>query len=269
MTQFKNAMEVFRLLPKTNCRKCNDTTCLAFASKVFLGQKNLDQCPYVESQVLNIYQGQSKTQNLVEQQQETLLKELKQQIAACDLKAAAQRTGGVWANGKLTLRIFGKPFSINNQGEMFSDIHINPWITSTVLGYVLACKGVALTGKWLPFRELDGGREKNGLFVQRSENSFKQIADQYTGFFEDLILLFNGQKTDNLFESDISLVLSPLPKLPILVCYWKPEEEMASDLHLFFDSSANTNATIDIVYGIAAGIVTMFEKISQRHGIAG
>ena len=52
----------------------------------------------------------------------------------------------------------------------------------------------------------------------------------------------------------------------MLVCYRKPEDGMASDLHLFFDSSADRNANIDIVYGIAAGIVVMFEKISMKHG---
>ena len=41
---------------------------------------------------------------------------------------------------------------------------------------------------------------------------------------------------------------------------------MASDLHMFFDSSADMNADIDIVYGIAAGIIVMFEKISLKHG---
>ncbi|MBU2628816.1 MAG: DUF3786 domain-containing protein, partial [Proteobacteria bacterium] len=86
--------------------------------------------------------------------------------------------------------------------------------------------------------------------------------------FEDLIILFNGKKVENHYESDISLVLYPLPKLPLLICYWKKDDGMESDLHLFFDSSADMNASIDIVYGIAAGIVTMFEKISMKHGVA-
>jgi len=42
---------------------------------------------------------------------------------------------------------------------------------------------------------------------------------------------------------------------------------MASDLHLFFDSSADMNADIDIVYGIASGIVVMLEKIAMKHGV--
>jgi len=192
---------------------------------------------------------------------------MKREIKSLDLEQVAQNVGGVFLDGKLTIRIFGKSFSIDLKGNMFSDIHINPWIVSAVMGYMLTCKGVPLTEKWVPFRELEGGREKNGLFTQRSERSFKKIADAYPHLFEDLILLFNGKQVANHYESDISLVLHPLPMLPILICYWKKEENMESDLHLFFDSSADMNANIDIVYGIAAGIVVMFEKISMKHGV--
>jgi len=35
MAQIKNAMEIFKLLEKSNCRECNEKTCLAFAGAVF------------------------------------------------------------------------------------------------------------------------------------------------------------------------------------------------------------------------------------------
>lgn len=85
--------------------------------------------------------------------------------------------------------------------------------------------------------------------------------------FEDLIDIFNGQKIRNYYESDISLALYPLPRFPLLICYWKPEEDMESELHLFFDSSADMNVGLDIVYGVTTGIVTMFEKFSITHFI--
>lgn len=267
MSEFANAMEVFKLLDKTNCRKCNEQTCLAFAAKVFLGTKPLDQCPLLSKEVLEKYQGKQSKQTRMDKDCESMLEDLKNKIKSCDLEHAAQRIGGVFSNQRLTIRIFGKQFSFDSSGNMFSDIHINPFVAAPIIGYVLDCKGVPLTGKWVPFRELKGGQETNGLFVQRSEKPLKQIADKYTHLFEDLISLFNGKRIENHYESDISLVLYPLPKLPLLICYWKPEDGMESDLHLFFDSSADMNANIDIVYGIAAGIVMMFEKFSIKHGM--
>jgi len=264
MSQFSNAMEIFKRLPRTNCRDCNEATCLAFASKVFLGQKTLDVCPHAEPVPAGegIKEGGGKT---LDEQREEHLKALKSRMAACDLKAAAERVGGGYENGKLTLRIFGKPLSVDSAGNLSSDIHLNPMIAAMVFRYILSCRGAELTGDWLPLREFKGGREKNSLFVQCSERPFKTLADTYPDLFEELIVLFNGEAVDERFQSDISLVLRPLPRLPILVCYWKPDEGMDSDLHLFFDASADENGGIDTIYTVATGIVMMFGKIARRH----
>lgn len=40
-----SAIELYKYLPKTNCRKCGEATCLAFAVKVLLGDKKLRECP--------------------------------------------------------------------------------------------------------------------------------------------------------------------------------------------------------------------------------
>ncbi|MBN1345457.1 MAG: acetyl-CoA decarbonylase/synthase complex subunit gamma [Phycisphaerae bacterium] len=40
-------LEIFKQLPKTNCKDCGLPTCLAFAMKVAQGQAGLDACPHV------------------------------------------------------------------------------------------------------------------------------------------------------------------------------------------------------------------------------
>ena len=42
-----SGVEIFKLLPKTNCKKCGHPTCLAFAMKLAQRQASLDQCPDV------------------------------------------------------------------------------------------------------------------------------------------------------------------------------------------------------------------------------
>ena len=94
----------------------------------------------------------------------------------------------------------------------------------------------------------------------------KNLADTYPGLFKDMLHLFNGKQVENHYSSDIALVLHPLPMLPILICYWKPEDELESSLNLFFDSTAEENLNIESIYSLATGLVTMFEKIALRHG---
>ena len=38
-------MDIFKLLPKTNCKKCGQTTCMAFAALVMEGGRDDSHCP--------------------------------------------------------------------------------------------------------------------------------------------------------------------------------------------------------------------------------
>lgn len=267
MSEFANAMEVFKLLDKSNCRKCNEPTCLAFAAKVFLGQRSLDLCPALDPLVKEKYRSsRTSHQQPGMADQDQMIETLRKELLNCDLNTAALRVKGTFEKGWLTLRVFGKPFALNNEGRFKTDLHINPWMVVPILAHVLYAEGQPLTGKWVPFRELAGAREKNGLFVARGEMPLKQIADKYPDLFEDLVEMFSGTPLARQYESDISLVLYPLPMLPMLVCYWMPEDGMASELTLFFDQSADANGGSDLIFGLATGMVRMFEKFALTHG---
>jgi 4Fe-4S ferredoxin len=38
-------MELYKLLPKTNCKRCGKPTCMAFALELFKGKVKVDDCP--------------------------------------------------------------------------------------------------------------------------------------------------------------------------------------------------------------------------------
>lgn len=43
-------LQIYKLLPKTNCKECGFPTCLAFAMKLAAKQADLSQCPYVSEE---------------------------------------------------------------------------------------------------------------------------------------------------------------------------------------------------------------------------
>jgi len=43
-------IQIFKLLPKTNCKECGVPTCLAFAMNLASGKAELDSCPYVSDE---------------------------------------------------------------------------------------------------------------------------------------------------------------------------------------------------------------------------
>ncbi|MFH0968712.1 MAG: acetyl-CoA decarbonylase/synthase complex subunit gamma [Methanobacteriota archaeon] len=44
------ALEIYKLLPKKNCKECGDPTCLTFAMKLAQGKAEPDACPYLEDE---------------------------------------------------------------------------------------------------------------------------------------------------------------------------------------------------------------------------
>lgn len=268
MEELKSTMDIFKILEKSNCRECGEKTCLAFAAAVFQGKRSLDECPRLAPEVLEKYQGRTEQRTTIEEEMETTANQLKERVAGIDLASAAERLGGKFSNDRLTLKVCGKDVHVDSNGEVHSEIHVHPWLTIPLLTYILEGEGVPLSGDWVPFRELKGAGAWEGLFEQRCEKPLKKVADFYTDLFEDMLHVFNGKREEKLFDSDISIVLHPLPRVPILFCYWRPEEGMDSSLHIFFDSTANRNLTIGAAYALITGLVRMFEKIAQRHGAA-
>ncbi len=266
MSQLNNTMEIFKLLDKSNCKKCNEATCLAFAAAVFNGRKQLDECPILPPDIIERFAGTSKKPTAFEQDRDESVVQLKRKIETIDLSSSAQRLGAVYSNGKLTLKIMGKAFSVDSMGNLSSDIHIHPWVTIPILSYIINSAGKPASGEWVPLRELKNGQTWYRLFGQRCEKPLKKLADTYTDLFEDLIRIFNGRQVEDHYASDISLVLHPLPKVPILICYWKPDGGLESSLNIFFDSTAEENLNIESIYTLGVGLVRMFEKISLRHG---
>lgn len=267
MHKFKNAAEIFRLLEKSNCKKCGELTCLAFAGSVFLGQRKLQECP-TDREILERFVGAPENQIIDEHNPEDYLQKLKSEMAHLDLLATAKRVGPLFSGNKLTLKVLGKNFSVDTEGNLFSDIHINPWVAVPFLVYLLKGQGLPVSGRWVSFRELRGGRDRYPLFQKRCEESIKRVADIHTDLFDYMVHLFSGKPVDKQFKSDISVVLHPLPQVPVMICYWFPEEGLGSGLHVFFDETADRNLDINSVFMLGTGLAQMFTKIALTHGFA-
>ncbi|MEI7433249.1 MAG: acetyl-CoA decarbonylase/synthase complex subunit gamma [Methanomicrobiales archaeon] len=48
------ALDIYKLLPKKNCKECGDPTCLTFAMKLASGKGDVEKCPYLDLNAKNI-----------------------------------------------------------------------------------------------------------------------------------------------------------------------------------------------------------------------
>jgi hypothetical protein len=265
MTKLKTPLEVYKLLQKSNCGQCGISTCMAFAAAVIKQEKQLAECPHLDADLVRRYGGNIEQQVNIETIQKRTFKDLQEQIRSIDIISSAERLGARGTSSTIVVTCLGKDFEVDTQGRVLSSCHSHAWFSIPLLTYVLYGRGASVTGKWVPFRELEKGRMWERLFERRCEAPLKRIADAHAELFEDLISMFSGAYSPDQFASDISMILYPLPKVPILICYWKAEEGMDSKLHVFFDATADQNLTIDSLFTLGTGFVRMLEKIMHKH----
>jgi hypothetical protein len=265
LSQLNTPIQILRILDKSNCRKCGEKTCLAFALAVFRNLKKIDACPKLDPRTIEMYSRELQKKRTVLPDGMEYLTRLGKEIVNADLTEAAARIGGRLCGDKLTLKVLGKDFSVDRNGNLFSEIHINPWVAVPFLFYILYGKGLPVLNQWVSFRELKDGREHYPIFKKRCEDAIKNVADTYPDLFDDIIHLFSGKPVAKQFESDISVVLHPLPKVPMMICYRLPEDDLDSNLNVFFDATADRNLNPDSVFTLGAGLAQMFQKIARRH----
>jgi hypothetical protein len=266
-------MDIFKLLKKNNCKDCNEKTCLAFAAAVHQGRKKLSDCPHVSHEILSKFEKNIHTDNSYEQSMKDMIDNLKVKLSQVNFPEAANRIQGKYKPPWLTLKIFGKDFRVDGSGNFSTDIHVNPWVVVPFLQHIIQASDAPVSGKWVTFRELQGGKERFALYEQRFQKDLKRIADNFTDLFEDLIHIFNGNQVkpetsgfSELNQADIALILHPFPKIPILISYWKPDDDLSSDINIFFDQMVHEQLDTESLYGLLAGLLQMFDRLAKRHG---
>jgi hypothetical protein len=268
MSDPKNAMEIFKHLDKSNCRKCGEKTCLAFAGAVYQARKKINQCPHLEMEIIKKYSSNKLGNNSsIDLMGSKFIHDLKQSLPSVDFMETSDRCGGKYDGKTLTVKVLGKDFGVRTDGTFSTDIHVNTWITGPVLDYLILGKGKDPSGEWISFREIKGSDDlQYSFFKRRCEEGMKKIADYYTDLFDDLVHIFGGNRVEKQFLANISVVLFPLPKVPLMICYMESEDGMPSTLNLYFDQSIDANLGIDSVLTLCAGFSMMIEKLTEKHG---
>lgn len=257
-------LEIYKVLPKTNCGRCLLPTCLAFSAAIVAGQKKMTDCPFLPEQDVKHLSGRLVQRSQMETGQDKIVEKLQEKITGVDLAAVAPVVGAGYKDNLLTINSMGKAFQIDNQGQVTSECHVMPGVKIPLLAYITNEKHHDITGKWISFRELGDATELHALFNKRCEKVLQQLADDNPDLLSDIIDLFIGRPT-NEFQADIGLILHPLPHFPLLICYQAPEDGIGSELNIFFDECCSVNLDIQSTFTMCVGLVMMFDKISKLH----
>ncbi|MCK4910174.1 MAG: DUF3786 domain-containing protein [Thermodesulfovibrionales bacterium] len=256
-------LSIYKLLPKTNCRDCGLRSCMSFASALIRQEKVLDDCPHLSKEA-----GQELAPRLERIEPDEGFREmingLKAEVRGLDLGAMAQGLGATYSEGRLLIKCLGRDFIILDNGNLESICHVNVWVELMLLNYCRMQGRGSTSGRWVSYGDLPSAAPTAPYFERRSEEPLRAIADSHTEVFLDLMEIFDGTPAEG-FDADHAIVIHPLPKVPFLVLYTRPDEDFPSSLRILLDSSVTTYIPKEAITYTCRGIVEMFKRIVSKH----
>ncbi len=176
--------------------------------------------------------------------------ELRSSLRLLDPELVAARSGSHFlllgpGRGELHIPFWGKMVMLtwpNLTGYSNTDDELPPLIGALLLYYLYTSDGSPLTGKWVSFADLPGGRTYNTAFQGYTGNELVKAFGLNLEAFKSACEKAEGQFVD---VGDASFVFEALPRIPLLATYWLGDEDFPSSCKILFDSSATHYLPID------------------------
>jgi len=256
-------LDVLKYLNRSNCRECGVPSCLAFAAQIISGEKTLADCPHLNARAAEELNKKIVTRSR-DKKLEEMLEPLKKRIGQVDFEGVARGLGAAYEKGRLHITCLGKDFVVDGKGNIESFIHVNSWVAGPLLNYIITGGNKPLSRKWVSFGELKRASSVAQYFEHRCEEPMRQLAESHTDIFFDLLNIFGGRHAVG-FAADFVRIIYPLPKVPFLILYWRPDGQFGSKLKLLLDSTADSYLDIEFIISLGRGMVEMFKKIISKH----
>ena len=248
---------------------------MAFASLVYQGQRDINECPHLDPQVAARFANQISHEEPADYLGIEALSTLHQRFSTLDLASRATKLGGWMQHQRLCFHCLGKVFQIDPKGNLHADCHQNPWIHVPLLSYILDSRGHTPNQDWVRFVELPPAfRSWNNFFQYTCEDQLQNLLQADAHLFSDILSLFSQrssqpQNTQAVvgFSDQHNFVLYPLPRVPFLIACQAAQEDFAAGVSVYLDRSVQYNLDPESVFRLGRGMAEMFRKIAIRHGL--
>jgi hypothetical protein len=123
-----------------------------------------------------------------------------------------------------------------------------------ILRYLIHAKNLPLSGRLVKPSDLPGGDFfSKGTHVLPLNKITSRFEHDFDGFIETGKSLGGSQ----VEYGDVSLMLPPFTRVPVVIILWAGDDEFPSKLSLLFDSSCTSHAATDILWSTAMMTIEM------------
>jgi len=252
-----NVLELYRRLPRTNCGKCPQKACMPFAVALAKGDATAEACPgLTEVQRGEIVGGSAKGD-----WRETVVAGLRAEVAGLPFAEIAPGLGASLREGAMLIRCLGREYRVAPDGAIDATgaaSPVAPWTKILLLHYVRTRGDAPPTGRWVAFTELKAALMKSKSFAREAEEPLRGLFDRDAGAAERALERLVAVREAGL-PAPVAWRLDALPRIPVLVLYWPPEEEFASKCKVLFDATADRYLDVESLTFLIEGLAKNIE----------
>ena len=250
-----NVLGLYKRLPRTNCGLCKARQCMAFAVALAKGEADPDECPTLADAVRRELRGGSGQGDW----RESLLGELRKEVAALRLADVAAGLGAGLRGGSLSICCLGRDFLMGPDGTITADGPLSPWMQILLLHYVRTRGDAAISGTWVSFTDLKAGLMKSKSFARDCEEPLRMLFDRDPRPVEQALERLDGLRQEGT-PAPIAWRIYALPRVPVLLLFWPHDEEFPSKIKILFDSTADRFLDVESLTFLVEGLVKNVES---------
>lgn len=163
-------------------------------------------------------------------------------------------------------QVFYIPTMGMNVAVTYPDYRFMPelpgWHKLVVLHYLDLADGFPLTGKEMPFEHMKSGMVRGGGIDRKCELAIQKLKDFSEDSLAKLCRSIGGDPVDT--NADAAWHIPFLPRFPVALKIWLPDEDFPASGRLLVDSAADHYLTIEDAVTVAE---ILLEKIIREETI--
>jgi len=159
----------------------------------------------------------------------------------------------------LTVKFLADEYTVDfGKKKVFSsscNVPAKDFVTILILHYLAPkLKGMPfLTGEWLTFKELSG---IEGYYSAFRNRAIEPIIRKYGSHPEAMLAALDRLPAKRVDQADLAIVLEAFEGVPLLITFWRGDEEFGPEVNMLFDKSItrifSTEDTV-VLAGFVAG----------------
>jgi hypothetical protein len=260
-----SVLDVFKILPQTNCGDCGQSTCLAFATRVIKENESLEKCPHLSAaKAAASAQIRAQQEQGIGRRRETVsiaLEAVQEKVAPLDFAALAAGLGATFGqengHGFLEFPFFGQPLKVfKNRVQYPPGVRANPWDAIVLYNYIASQGLKPLAGNWITYQSLPNSVSK----VKTLERLQQEFAARLSGRLPRLRERAAGLKAEPAAvgeDADYPARFRPLPKVPIVLLFWDAdrEENFPAQVRFLFDATVSDYLDLESLLFLVEGLI--------------